>query len=85
MNFLDQIQNYWAIIVFVGGVFASWIRYELKIKDLTKEVEKIQIRNETKDKEADGFRELVLVKLEGITASMKYLVDTVGDLKKSKR
>lgn len=77
MNFLDQIQQYWAIIVFVGGVIGSWVRYEMKIKDLVTEVEKIKTRNETKDSENDKFREKILVKLEGIETSQKFILEAI--------
>lgn len=78
MDFIDQIQNYWAIIVFVAGVIGSWVRYEMKIKDLTAEVDIIKKRNEVKDSENEKFREKILVKLEGIETSQKFILEAIN-------
>ncbi len=82
MTFLETIQANWAIILFIGGIFASWIRYEIKIINLTKEVEKIQTRNEVKDRESDGFREDMKVTMQEVKTTLKYIQDTLARLER---
>ncbi len=81
MTFIQQIQQYWAIIVFTGGVIASWVRYELMIKDLRTEVDKIKVRNELKDKEYDVSREGILIKLSSMETSLKFILEAINKIK----
>ncbi len=52
MEFLDQIQHYWFIIVFIGSVIGSWVRYEGKLDAVKKE------NKDLKDKYAEDIAEV---------------------------
>lgn len=82
MNFLEQIQNYIPLILFIGGGIAWFIRLEYKTISNDARVGKIETRNEIRDSESDSFREKILITLENLTVNMEYVKKTLEELKK---
>lgn len=93
MSVLENIQGYWAIILFVGGVIASWARYELKLNSLesrmkenhvenAKEIEKLDLRTENNIKSLDIFREGIGKNIQEIQTTMKFILESINEIKK---
>lgn len=74
MDLLNILQNYWFIIIFVGGIIAQWVRNESKVTALNARVTEVESDEEKVLKE---FRDRVRA-VELKTAS----IDTIsGDIK----
>lgn len=82
MQFIDQIQSYLPIAIFLGSGIAWFIRLEYKTLSSEKEIVKIQSRNEVKDSDSDTFRERILVKLENLETTNKFILQSLEELKK---
>lgn len=74
MDLLNQIQQYWFIIVFVGGVIGSWVRYEAKLDAVKKEVGE---RKEDNDKEVKELRE----RMRAVEIKASHVDIISGDIK----
>ena len=94
-SILSIVQNYWFIILFVGGVVASWTRYEMKINDLESdtvkhhtenkaEIEKLQLGLSSLEKTQDSFREGIGKNIQEIQTTMKFILEAIKDIKDKK-
>lgn len=93
MDFIQGVQQYWMLILFIGGVIASWARYEIKITNLgaevkasheenKKEIEKLQVQMESIEKNSDVFRERIGTNIQEIQTTMKFILEAINDMKK---
>lgn len=82
MEFLDTLQNYWAIILFCGTVIGSWVRYESKITNQEKETIDVKNRVDVLEKSSDSFREEIKVDIREIKTTMNFVREALIELKK---
>ena len=93
MATIEILQNNWFIIVFIGGVIASWARYELKINtleglvesnhnDSRAEIEKLKISLSAQEKTMDSFKEGIGKNIQEIQTTMKFILEAINDIKK---
>ena len=82
MEFLDTLQNYWAIILFCGTVIGSWVRYESKINNQEKETKDLKDRVDSLEKSNDSFREEIKTDIREIKTTMTFVREALIDLKK---
>lgn len=89
MDLLELVQNYWTIILFVGGIIISWSRYEAKntaqdkqIADLEKRMVYTENKLETHVKNTDLFREEIKSDITEIKTNLLFIKEALKDLKK---
>lgn len=92
MEAVNFLQNYWFIILFIGGVIASWARYEMKINILEKnvtinheknqnEIEKLKLLIDKQEKATDTFREGMGLNIQEIQTTMKFILKAIEEIK----
>lgn len=81
MEFLDQLQKYWAILIFIGTVIGSWVRYELKIAALEERMRCIENDTKALEKSQDSFREEIKVDIREIKTTMVFIKEVITELK----
>lgn len=81
METLSTINNYWAIILFIGAVIASWVRYEYKISGLENSMKETDQRMTDVEKSHDTFREEMKVDIKEIKTTMIFIKEAIADLK----
>lgn len=92
MEAINFLQQYWFIILFIGGVIASWARYEMKINILEKnvtinhktnqnEIEKLKLLVTAQEKATDNFREGMGRNIQEIQTTMKFILEAIKEMK----
>jgi predicted nucleic acid-binding Zn-ribbon protein len=77
MNFLNQIINFWPIIIFIGAVIGSWVHFTLKVSNLEKKSEVLEERIKTLETDTDKFREKIMVSIERIETTLKFIREKI--------
>lgn len=85
MTFLDLLQSYLPLIIFVGGPVIWLIRLESKALTTEKRVDTLEIDTKTTAQNSDSFRERILVKLEGLETSNRFILQALEELKKKRK
>lgn len=90
MEILEQIQHYWAIILFCGTIIASWVRYETKLNstkdcivELKEEVTKLESRIKMVEESTDTFRENIKVDIQEIKTTLVFIKEYIAEIKKT--
>lgn len=74
MSFIDQLQHYWVVILFVGTIIASWVRNESKIEALNSKI--TEIKDDMK-KDSDAVHE----RLRAAEVKFSSIDSISGDIK----
>ncbi len=79
---LSQIQNYLPLITIAIFIISWFIRLETKTLTSEKRIDKIDVRNEIKDRESDTFREDMKVTMQEVKTTLRYIQETLARLEK---
>lgn len=84
MTLIDQINNYWQIIAFIGIVvlYAVWTYFRVEAHEKRLDTQEIRIKDV--EDSTDTFRESIKVDIGKIMTSLDFIKETIVELKQKK-
>lgn len=81
MTLLQEINNYWQIIVAVVAMVWCLVSMYWKVNDHTKQLIDIDMRTTKLEGNADSFREEIKVSIGRIETTMEFIKQSIVELK----